>query len=462
MQLGYDLKIEQRQSLVMTPELIQAIQILQFSRQELEHYIAEQLVNNPVLEAEPGEKEEKEEKEKEEGKLDGIKEHLKDLDYDYSFQKQGKYNQEEISPEQWGKPEEVSLAEHLAFQLQFVTPDTQCRKIGRYIIDSLDHSGYLTVNEDQIAKALKVEREKVTKVLKVIQTFEPAGIAARNLEESLTIQLKQKKIYSSRYGDLLRNHLQDLGENRLVHIAKQMEISVEEVQRMRDMIRTLDPRPGGRFSTKEDVTYIVPDVIVEKISGKYVVTMNETNIPKLMVSSYYRKVLAETKGKDQELNNYLEERLQAATWLLKSIEQRKQTVIGVVEEILRCQRDFFEQGEKYLKTLTLRQVADELAIHESTVSRSVNGKYMQCPRGVFELKYFFSAGVENMEGEGIASTGIKSYIEEIINQENCKKPLSDEKIVGLLRQKGIEISRRTVAKYRDEMGISSSSRRRRY
>ncbi len=459
MQLGYDLKIEQRQSLVMTPELVQAIQILQFSRQELERYVEEQLINNPVLEAEPPEKNDKT---TDTLPLEVMKEHLKESDYDYAPRKQGVYNQEEMPLEQLGKPEQVTLSEHLAFQLQFVTPNTQCRKIGRYIIDSLDESGYLTLEKQDIARVLEEPEEKVEKVLKVIQTFDPVGIAARNLEESLLMQLKQKKMYSSSYDELLKNHLEDLAENRLNQIAKAMDLSVGQVQHMRDVIRTLDPRPGGRFSAKEDVNYIVPDVIVEKISGKYVATVNETNIPKLMVSSYYRKVLAETKGEDRELNNYLEERLQAATWLLKSIEQRKQTIVGVVEEILRCQRDFFERGEKHLKSLTLKQVADELAIHESTVSRSVNGKYMQCPRGVFELKYFFSAGVEKAQGETIASAGIKSYIKEMVEQENKKKPRSDEKIVGLLQQKGIEISRRTVAKYRDEMGIPSSTKRKRY
>jgi RNA polymerase sigma-54 factor len=238
-------------------------------------------------------------------------------------------------------------------------------------------------------------------------------------------------------------------------------LPVHRVQELGDVIKTLEPKPGRQFADQTETRYIVPDVIVEKVGDDYVVTMNDNSVPRLMVSAYYQNVLREAKN-DEKLHDYLSERLNSALWLINSIEQRKQTILNVVKSIVRFQRDYFDKGDKHLRTLTLKQVAEDVGIHESTVSRSINGKYMQCPRGVQELKFFFSAGVSDWQGEGISSNSIKTHLREIIDAEDPKAPLSDQDLVAVLKERGIDISRRTVAKYRDEMNILSSSRRRRF
>lgn len=481
MKLGYDLTIEQVQKLVMTPELIQAIQILQFNTQELDSYVQEQLLVNPVLEhtqpdhsdneraevhRESSEyemsKQQSVEKKKEED-FDW-KEYVRERQYDdisYGHLNDKNAEDKENNYEQYVSSSDVTLPEHLMFQLQFAAPKKDCRRVGKYIIESLDENGYMTSSEEEIAKATGACMEKVRKVLDIIHTFDPAGVGARNLAECLTIQLKQMGQLTDVFEKVISEHLEDLANNRLAVIAKEMGISVKDVQSMSDMIRTLEPKPGRSFASQVENRYIVPDVIVERVDDEYIVTVNENSSPKLMVSSYYQKLLKEA-DKDDNLNKYLSERVNSALWLIKSIEQRKQTIYNVVTAVVRHQKEFLDKGNKYLKTLTLKDIAEEVGIHESTVSRSINGKYLQCPRGVFEIKYFFSAGVSSSGGEGISSNSIKEFIKEIVEKEDPKSPCSDQKMVDILQEKGFNISRRTVAKYRDELNILSSSKRRRY
>jgi len=306
-----------------------------------------------------------------------------------------------------------------------------------------------------------VSPEQVEEILDVIQTFEPAGVGARNLKECLIIQLASRGLLDDTVEYIITNHLEDLGENKLGKVAKAMSLPVTQVQMVCDMIRSLEPKPGRCFSSGTNVKYITPDVTVEKIDGEYHVITNEYSAPRLMVSPYYSN-LARNSGDDAELNKYLSEKYNAAIWLIKSIEQRKQTIFNVVDAVIRHQKEFLDSGNMYLKTLTLKQVADDLGIHESTVSRAINGKYMQTPRGVFEIKFFFSSGVTGSDGEGVSSNSIKSMIREIIDSEDPKSPYSDQDMVKMLSDRGIDISRRTVAKYREGMNILSSSKRRRY
>ncbi len=463
MRLGYDLTIEQSQKLVMTPELIQAIQILQFNTQELDSYVQDQLLSNPVLETSQTEEGGTEEERKSfDEQTDTLREYIRERGYDETGYKQPQYANEDkdYSYEQYVSAE-ITLPEHLMFQLQFASGNKTCRKIGRYIIESLDENGYMTLEDEEIATAVETCVKNVKKVVNLIQTFEPMGVGARDLGQCLLIQLKSKGLYNEKYKSIITEHIEDLAGNRLGQIAKDLGISVKEVQEMSDVIKSLEPKPGRQFAGQTETRYIVPDVFVEKIEEGYSVTTNDTSIPKLMVSSYYEKVLRES-GNDEKLNEYLSERFNSALWLIKSIEQRKQTIINVVTSIVKFQKEYFDNGDKYLKTLTLRQVADDVGIHESTVSRSINGKYMQSPRGVFELKYFFSGGVFGDQGEGISSNSIKTHIKEIIDKEDIKAPYSDQALAMILKERGIEISRRTIAKYRDEMGISSSSKRKRY
>ncbi|NLF47698.1 MAG: RNA polymerase factor sigma-54 [Clostridiales bacterium] len=463
MRLGYDLTIEQSQKLVMTPELIQAIQILQFNTQELDSYVQDQLLSNPVLETSQTEEGGTEEERKSfDEQTDTLREYIRERGYDETGYKQPQYanDDKDYSYEQYVSAE-ITLPEHLMFQLQFASGNKTCRKIGRYIIESLDENGYMTLEDEEIAAAVETCVKNVKKVVNLIQTFEPMGVGARDLGQCLLIQLKSKDLYNEKYKSMITEHIEDLAGNRLGQIAKDLGISVKEVQEMSDVIKSLEPKPGRQFAGQTETRYIVPDVFVEKTEEGYSVTTNDTSIPKLMVSSYYEKVLRES-GNDEKLNEYLSERFNSALWLIKSIEQRKQTIINVVTSIVKFQKEYFDNGDKYLKTLTLRQVADDVGIHESTVSRSINGKYMQSPRGVFELKYFFSGGVFGDQGEGISSNSIKTHIKEIIDKEDIKAPYSDQSLAMILKERGIEISRRTIAKYRDEMGISSSSKRKRY
>ncbi len=484
MRLGYDLTIEQTQKLVMTPELIQAIQILQFNTQELDNYVQEQLLVNPVLEqgnhsdsnsnevnerSEPVSVSDERTKELNSSTLGSNElssnewaEHIKEREYDDISYKQGDYSKDdkEYSFEQFVTTD-VTLPEHLMFQLQFAPIKLKCRTIGKYIIESLDDNGYMTLTVEEIARALNVSQEKVEIVLDAIHGFEPAGVAAMDLRECLLIQLEHRGELDETVERIINEHLEDIAANRLATIAKEIGVTVQEVQEISDLIRSLEPKPGRQFASQSTTRYIVPDIIVEKINGEYVVSINESSAPKLMVSSYYERVLQESNN-DPNISKFLSGRLNSAIWLIKSIEQRKQTIYNVVSAVVKYQKEFFDKGPKFLKTLTLKQIAEEVGIHESTVSRSINGKYMQSPRGVFEIKYFFTSGVSGNQGEGISSQSIKTFIKEIVAEEDSKSPYSDQDMVKLLKERGIEISRRTVAKYRDELNILSSSKRKRY
>ena len=475
MKLGYDLTIEQTQKLVMTPELIQAIKILQFNIQELDVYVQDQLLTNPVLESEPDH-----DAPARDADADDIPEEVREPkreEPDWEEYIRGSY--EEGRDGQWDRQwierqddaegdfferyvdNDLTLPEHLLFQFQFAAVSEEKQRIGEYIIEALDENGYLTSSVEEIGKSLQVPVEEVGEVLKIVQGLDPVGVGARDLRECLLIQLQSLGLLTKEFRAVVTDHLEDLASNRLIQIAKRLGISVEEVQRMGDVIRTLEPKPGRQFSAGEETKYIIPDIIVERTEDGYSITVNDSSTPHLRVSSYYRDLLHQA-GSDDQLSSYLSERVNSALWLIRSINQRKQTIYNVAEAIVRHQRAFFDNGSKYLKTLTLREIGDDLGIHESTVSRSINGKYLQCSHGVFELRYFFSAGVKAGSGEGVSSNSVKEFIKEIVDGEDPKKPFSDQAMVAKLAEKGFEISRRTVAKYRDELNIPSSSRRKRF
>lgn len=473
MKLGYELTIEQTQKLVMTPELIQAIQILQFNTQELECFVEEQLLANPVLEK--TDKSDSEEAQSEEStpaeettyeELEATEydwaEHFKEREYDDISYKQDHFSQDNpvFSYDRF-LTSDTTLADHLLMQLEFVSMKPNCKEVARYLIEALDENGYLTSSVEEVASIFGIDAEKVVRVLKIIQGFEPQGIGARNLKECLQIQMMQLGENSPKICEIIQNHLEDLASNRLSTIAKAVGLTILEVQEISDIIKHLEPKPGRQYGSVNDNRYIVPDVNVEKMDGEYIITVNDSTAPRLNISYYYQKMLKEAE-KDSNISKFLSSRLNSAVWLIKSIEQRRQTIHNVVQAVVRYQVEFFEYGSKHLKTLTLKQIAEEVGIHESTVSRSINGKYMQTPRGVFEIKYFFTSGVAGSDGLGIASESIKTFIREIVEKEDPKSPLSDQAIVLMLKKRGIDISRRTIAKYRDEMSLPSSSKRKRY
>ena len=448
MKLGDDLTIKQTQKLALTPELIQAIQILQFSNQELESYVQEQLLINPVIETAG-------EKPAEEFELPDP-ERVTD-----SYR--GEYRREEKQqyPYEQRAVNDVTLVEHLMFQLQFAPLCASHRRTGKYIIESLDDNGYLTQSRSELAESLDLQPEEIEKVLAVIHTFDPAGVGAENLSECLLVQLASQDRLTELKQRVISEFLEDMAANRLAAIAKKLGTDTDQIQRIADEIRTLDPKPGRAFASQDETRYITPDVFVEKEDGDYHVIINEGSVPRLMVSSYYRQVLRESAN-DRNLAEYLNDRINTANWLIRSIEQRKQTIYNVVSAVVRYQRDFFEYGPKHIKPMTLKQIAEEVGIHESTVSRSINGKYMQSPRGVFEIREFFTSGVSAGSGEGMSSKAVKSIIRDMVEKENPKKPCSDQYMADRMQEDGINISRRTVAKYREEMGIPSSQKRKRY
>lgn len=479
MRLGYELILEQSQKLVMTPELIQAIKILQFTSQELETFVEDQLLANPVLEVEePGTTElEKEQDKALEINNPGDQRECnveKDDTFDWAeYIRERGYD--DISYKQWQCEtsvldysyehyvgNEISLTEHLMSQLQVVTLGKKACRVAKLIIEGLDENGYLSLSVQEVAKLCDVCPEVVEEALAMVQSLDPAGVGARDLKECLMLQLSRLGKDAEILKYLVKDHLEDIASNRISTLAKSAGITPEEAQEYCDIIRELEPKPGRQFGSAQETRYVMPDVTVEKVGNDYVVLLNERTTPRLSISPYYRKVLAESE-QDTQITDFLSKRMNSALWLIKSIEQRKRTIHSVVTAIVSHQKDFLDMGSKHLKPLTLAEIADEVGVHESTVSRSVNGKYVQTPRGLFELKHFFAGGVSNDEGLGVASGSIKEFLKEIISQENPGFPYSDQAIAELLKQqRGVVISRRTVAKYREELSIPASSKRKRY
>lgn len=462
MRMGFNLQLEQSQKLVMTPQLQQAIKILQFTSLELDNYVTQEIEKNPVLELnDDKEKQEMSDITSKEDKLKEIdwKEYINDS-HNYTHSKGVNHNDDNDFNYENIVSKESTLHEYLLFQYHLTIIDKRYFKIGEYIINSLDDNGYLTATVEEISCYFKEEENIVKNILSIIQTFDPPGVGARNLQECLLLQLKFLEIDDKKIYELVEEYLDKVGANKYPYIAKKLGVTVKKVQDYCDFIKTLDPKPGRRFASNQN-KYITPDIVVKKIGNEYVLTTNDYSEPRLSIRKDY-KIMMDSNDKESDVVKFLSDQFNSAAWLIKSIEQRKQTIYKVAESIVKKQFDFFEKGKKHLKPMTLKEVAEDIEMHESTVSRATNGKYIETPLGTFELKYFFSGGLDNKEGMGISTQSVKSFIRDIINEENPKKPLSDDKIVKILKDKGINISRRTVAKYRDEMGILSSSKRKRY
>ncbi|SHH36971.1 RNA polymerase, sigma 54 subunit, RpoN/SigL [Caloranaerobacter azorensis DSM 13643] len=459
MRLGFELSLQQSQKLIMTPELRQAIKILQYTNFELSQFIEEELEKNPLLEIES-----REDNAEKDIDLDELKSGIDWKEYLGKYDDISYSSYKEDDSNDWILENYITykttLKEHLLFQLNLTLFDEMDKKIGEFIIESLDENGYLRITTNEIANRLKVDDDRVENVLKIIQTFDPVGVGAKDLKECLKIQLEDRGIKDPYVFKVLENYLEEIACNKLTKISKELGISIKKVQNICDLIKTLEPKPGrGFINSSDDVKFIKPDVTLEIIDGEYIIQVNDVTAPRLTVNNYYRRLL--NQAIEEAIVKFIKCKLDSALWLIKSIEQRRMTIYRVAEAIVRYQREFFEKGKKALKPLSLKVIADELEIHESTVSRAINGKYIQTPKGIFELKFFFSRGVLANQEE-ISSTSVKSMIKELIESEDPKKPLSDQKITDILRKKNIKISRRTVAKYRDELNIPSSNLRKRY
>lgn len=472
MRMGYDLLIEQQQKLIMTPELKLALKILQLPTIELEELLQQELEDNPVLELVDESRDEKSEiqhKQEKQEKKNNEKDKEKDIDWKEYFQFQGKsYIEEgfdsddaaELSYENF-VTYSYTLKDHLISQLRVAQINKKLRAVGEYIIESLDENGYLTITQEDLAAILHEKPETVKEALSVIQTFEPFGIGASDLKECLLLQLKNKDILDEKIKTIIMGHLDDIAGNRINNIAKKLSISIEEAQKYSDIVKNLEPKPGRAFEGGISTKYVTPDAYIEKVENEYMIIVNDYYSSKLMINQFYKKILI-SEDKSSQASAYISNKLSSAMWLIKSLEHRRNTLYNVLKAILDYQMDFFEKGPMFLKTMTLKKIAEMVNVHESTVSRAINGKYVQTPRGTFEIKYFFKSGVDNQDGEAISSESIKKMIKSYVNGEDVSKPLSDQNIADLLIKDGYMISRRTVAKYRDELGILSSSKRKRY
>ncbi|MGF9909061.1 RNA polymerase factor sigma-54 [Brevibacillus porteri] len=457
MNMGLGLFQEQTLKLVMTPELRQAITILQYSAIDLISYLQDQANENPVFDLEVAGEVASAKAEKPAPEIDWKEIVGNRATGEYGSSK----NESTYNPLDYVQQGAETLYEHLERQLGYVKGFSSLQKqIALFLIGNLDEKGYLEITLEEASARLGAEMLEIEDVLSVLQHFDPVGVASRSLEECLLLQLGHLALDDEKIVQVVRNHLQDLADNRYQRIADKIGCTPQEVQAMADLIRTLNPRPGAAFSTVE-TRYVIPDVTVEKVGNDYVVLVNDVAAPRLKISSFYEKMLSQQKSQD-EAKQFIHDKLNAAMWLAKSLEQRRLTLMRVTQAILDMQREFFDRGIHYLKPMTQKEIAERVGLHESTISRATSNKYVQTPRGIFELKYFFTSALSTSSGEATSSESVKRRIKALIEQEDRKSPLSDQKLGEMLLTEGIEISRRTVAKYREEMLIPSSAKRKRF
>ncbi|MED4585744.1 RNA polymerase factor sigma-54 [Brevibacillus choshinensis] len=457
MNMGLGLFQEQTLKLVMTPELRQAITILQYSAIDLISYLQEQANENPVIDLEAPREIATAKAEKPTPEIDWKEIVGNRASGEYTVSK----NESTYNPLDYVQQGADTLYEHLESQLGYVKGFSLLqRKIALFLIGNLDEKGYLEVTLEEAGEKLGAELLEIEDVLSVLQHFDPVGVAARSLEECLLLQLEHLALDDEKIVQVVRFHLQDLADKRYQRIADKVGCTPQDVQTMADLVRTLNPRPGAAYSRVE-TRYVIPDVAVEKVGNEYVVLVNDIATPRLKINSFYEKMLSQQKSQE-EAKQFIHEKLNAAMWLAKSLEQRRLTLMRVTQAIVEMQKDFFDRGVHYLKPMTQKEIAERVNLHESTISRATSNKYVQTPRGIFELKYFFTSALSTSNGESTSSESVKRRIKALIEQEDRKAPLSDQKLGEMLQSEGIEISRRTVAKYREEMMIPSSAKRKRF
>jgi RNA polymerase sigma-54 factor len=438
----------------MTQEMQLSIKILQMTAFELQEHIEKELEENPVLD-DTGEMFNTELKDK----ID-FTEMAKQLEYSPSDSKVYSKDDESVSPFNFIS-ESKTLDEYLMEQVSELDETELCKSVCNYIIESLDSKGYLDMTAEVLAAELRIEKEIVDYAISVVQSLEPEGIGARNLKECLKIQIARKGLVDVNIYRIIDEYLELLAENKFNIIAKELGIDVIKAQEYGDLIRTLQPKPSSGFYTGEQVKYVVPDAYIKKIDQEYFVIMNDELGPKLTISTVYKQILK--SDSDKEAVEYIKDKLNSAVFLIKSIEHRKTTIYRVLEKIIELQKEFFDHGKERLKPMTLREIADSLEIHESTVSRAIRDKYVLTDRGTIRIKDMFTTGMSSSRGgEDVSTNIIKNSIAKLIEEEDKKSPLSDQHLCDVLNKSGTNISRRTVAKYREELGIKSSKGRKRF
>lgn len=503
MALEQKLRLRLAQRLVMTPSLQQAIKLLQLSRLELEDAITQEMLENPMLDVEQEDLDDDEPSSLEEGQqsevteageraaeeltptteteeiLPSPEESYQDIDFEAFFsdylpdsRTEGRsmaFNTEDETPLENVLTAPPALYDHLMWQLNLVEFPERLRPACEFIIGNLDEDGFLRVSDEEILQAAGLESEDdVALALGIVRSLDPPGVAARSLQECLLYQLgllkhneevALERHLAERLELVIRDHWEDLLKQKWEKLAQTLECEIAELKPLLEVLHRLEPKPGRAYH--HDDNYVVePDVYVHKVSGEYMITLNDDGLPRLRVNSHYLSML---KGKqvDTETASFLRDKMRSAVWLIKSIDQRQRTIYRVADSIVRFQRDFLDHGLEFLKPMVLRQVAEDVGLHESTVSRVVSNKYIYTPRGLFPMKFFFHSGVDSARGENVSSLVVKERIRKLIEEEDQEKPLSDSKIMKLLQREGIRLARRTVAKYREELGIPSSDKRKR-
>jgi RNA polymerase sigma-54 factor len=463
MLLEHGISLEQTQRPVLTPELRQAIAILQLGTVDLVQYVDNEMLENPLLEQNDEESGDSKPEEND-SRIDWITYLVEGEQLDYRCTEQAPADQRESERTNWDSyvAQVPSLGEHLTLQLHLTLSDPCQIAIGEFLIGNIDEHGYLQFDLEETCQACACSLDDAGEVLRVIQSFDPPGVGGRSLSECLLIQLEQQGLRDAVMEQLVNKHLDDLAASKISRIAKDLGITDQEAQSRVEVIRSLDPKPGRNFSRPGETRYIVPDVVVELVDGEYVVMVNDTMVPRLMINNAYRDLIKRRDTCDQDTIQFIETKLKAALWLIRGIEQRRSTMQRVMTLIIQFQQDFFEKGAAHLKGLTLRQVADAAGLHESTVSRATANKYVQTPRGLVDMKFFFRRGVENeFTGEIVASEVVKCMLKELVAVEEPGHPYSDQDLCGLIEGRGLHIARRTVAKYRQDMNILPARQRRR-
>ncbi len=478
MEARLSMRLSQR--VVMTPLLQQAIQLLQLSTLELQEVVQKELLENPLLEEVPTENPETPEAsasgetptptaptaevqplepppvDRERG-TDDLPFDLTAVMFDDHEERSlvAQEDRDELPFENMVRSV-FSLTDHLDEQLRFAVEDPAIRRIGNEIIGNLDEDGYLRAEVSEIAERCQATVEDVEKVLALVQAFDPPGVAARSIQECLLIQLKSDPNPDPVSVEIVDQYFDDLTKRRYPDIARALKLSLDRVMESVEEIMGLEPKPGRRFGGS-DSRYIVADVVVHKMGNEYVVVLNEDGIPRLRVNSLYRSLL---RSSGDEARAYVEQKLRSAVWLIKSVDQRQRTLRKVTQSIVKFQREFLDKGLPYLRPLSLRDVGEDIGMHESTISRVTTNKYVETPQGLFELKFFFHSGIASGTGEMVSSVSVKKMIQDLLANEDPSKPLSDQEVAQILKGRGLVIARRTVAKYREELGILPSHQRR--
>lgn len=476
-----NLKLSQR--LVMTPSLQQAIKLLQMSKLELEEVLTQEMVENPVLEEEQEEAAETETAESSEappkeavpsasGEAPGEPAAEKDrdsfdeIDFDSYFQE---YLDTAYNPRQYEDSEQVplentlsrqpGLQEYLTWQLSMSEAEPGVREIATYLIGNVDEDGYLRVTREEIDSAGYQDGAAVENALSLVRSFDPPGICAFDLPDCLMLQMRTLGIENPLIEKVVTGHWAAFLNRQFQQLSRTLGVPLAELQAVVEILKNLEPKPGRKYSNERTI-YVEPDVAVRKIGDEYVIQLNEDGLPKLRISSAYRRMLRGGNGAiGQEAAAYLKDKMRSAVWLIKSLDQRQRTIYKVADSIVRHQRAFLDHGIEHLRPLVLRDVANDIGMHESTVSRVVSNKYIHTPRGLFPMKYFFHSGIDSTTGSDVSSLSIKNKIARLIADEDIRRPHSDAGIMQRLRAEGIQIARRTVAKYREELRIPSSSQR---